>query len=123
MPERPAPTLDMLTGFVGTALSTVDGHWVYYSRPAQITGSYEARRFIEPQTRGNPPAQRHVELFEYHWSYLMAGNRFSDVTSSALRLLLRRPSTVRVGRFGIWWRLWVTAAVVLVMAVITVAVA
>ena len=112
--QRP---VDTLTGFVDTAIPKVGEQRIYYSRPAQITGSYEARRFIAPQTRGAQPAQRHVELFEYHWSYMMTGNRFGDVVSTTLRLLIRPPSAVPDGLFGIWCCIHLIGSAVAALAV------
>lgn len=112
--QRP---VDTLTGFVDTVIPELGGQRIYYSRPAQITGSYEARRFIAPQTRGAQPAQRHVELFEYHWSYMMTGNRFGDVVSTTLRLLIRRPGTVPDGLLGIWCCIHLIGFVVAALAV------
>lgn len=106
--QRPRDTLD---GFVRTALKPVEGKhdWeYYYSRPAVITGSYEARRYVARHL-GSPdePIQGDTEIFEYHWSYLMTGNKFADVIPSTLRLLLRRPSNVPDPLFGIWRIAWV----------------
>jgi hypothetical protein len=107
--QRPMETLD---GFVKTALRPriVDGEqkWdYYYSRPAEITGSYEARRYIAPRRADvtgpdGEDIQGQAEIYEYHWSYLMTGNRFADVMPKTLRLFLRRPSNVPDALFGIW---------------------
>ena len=111
--QRPMETLD---GFVKTALypHVVKGEptWdYYYSRPAEITGSYEARRYIAPRradiTTPDGEVQGQAEIYEYHWSYLMTGNRFADVMPKTLRLLLRRPSNVHDPLFGIWRVVWI----------------
>jgi len=115
--QRPMDTLD---GFVKTALRprSVDGgqNWdYYYSRPAVITGSYEARRYISrhlgsftgPDGEPTEPVQGQAEIYEYHWSYLMTGNRFADVMPTTLRLLLRRPSNVPDALYGIWRVVWI----------------
>ena len=68
--QRPMETLD---GFVKTALRPriVDGEqkWdYYYSRPAVVTGSYEARRYIAPRradVRG-PDGERIQDLSLIH---------------------------------------------------------
>ena len=44
--KRPMETFD---GFVRTALHPHDGKWDYHPRPAEITDTYEARRFAAPQ--------------------------------------------------------------------------
>jgi hypothetical protein len=114
--QRP---LDTLKGFVHTALRRKsDRTWdYYYSRPAEVTGSFEARRFIARPLGGMPPKQCQTEVFEYHWSYLMTGNRFSDVIPSTVRLLLRRPRNVPTGLFGVWRLAWGVVAVLAVLAI------
>jgi hypothetical protein len=112
--QLPMETLD---GFVKTALRprSVDGEqrWdYYYSRPAEITGSYEARRYITPRRPDvtAPDCERteriqgEVEIYEYHWSFLMTGNRFADVLPKTLRLFLRRRATCPTpySGFGAW---------------------
>jgi hypothetical protein len=108
--------METLDGFVKTALypHVVNGEqkWdYYYSRPAEITGSYEARRYIAPRradiTTDDGEVQGQAEIYEYHWSYLMTGNRFADVMPKTLRLLLRRPSNVPDPLFGIWRVVWI----------------
>jgi hypothetical protein len=128
--QRPMETLD---GFVKTALHplsalypTTQRKWdYYYSRPAEITGSYEARRYISrPLTDKSSaePKQGQAEIYEYHWSYLMTGNRFADVVPTTLRLLLRRPHNVPDPLFGIWRVVWmVLLATVLAIAALVVA--
>src|SRR3954469_19008657 len=90
--QRPMDTLD---GFVKTALHPLsdlfpptEKKWeYYYSRPAEITGSYEARRYIaRPLRTKTEVKQGHAEIYEYHWSYLMTGNRFADLGPTTLRL-------------------------------------
>ena len=118
--QRPMETLD---GFVKTALRPriVDGEpkWdYYYSRPAEITGSYEARRYIAPRradVTGPDGIQGQTEIYEYHWSYLMTGNRFADVMPKTLRLLLRRPSNVPDSLFGIWRIVWIVILAILLL--------
>ena len=121
--QRPMETLN---GFVKTALRprSLDGEprWdYYYSRPAEITGSYEARRYISrhlgsyrgPNGEPTEPVQGQAEIYEYHWSYLMTGNRFADVMPKTLRLLLRRPSNVPDPLFGIWRAVWIVILAIL----------
>ena len=88
--QRPMETLD---GFVKTALRPrmVDGvpKWdYYYSRPAEITGSYEARRHIAPRradVTGPDGIQGQTEIYEYHWSYLMGRRRRSSRWTASKR--------------------------------------
>jgi hypothetical protein len=91
---RPYETLD---GFVKTALDPLgDKRWAYYSRPAELTGSYEARVYVAPQS----------DIYEYHWQYLMTGSRFAGTVLATLRLFLRLPSNVPDPLFGIWRAVW-----------------
>jgi hypothetical protein len=68
--KHPMETLD---GFAKTALrpNVAEGEkkWDYYSLPAEITDSYEARRFAHAQT--------HAEFYEYLGSFLMTANKFA----------------------------------------------
>jgi hypothetical protein len=121
--QRPMETLD---GFVKTALQPrIDNgeqKWdYYYSRPADVTGSYEARRYIAPrrpdvttpETGSTERVQGQTEIYEYHWSYLMTGNRFADAMPTTLRLLLRRPSNVPDALFGLWRVVWIVILAIL----------
>lgn len=113
--QLPVETLD---GFVKTALRPLNGEtWKYYSRPAAITRSYEARRYIAFELRGNPPPQRHTDVFEYHWSYLMTGNRLGDVWATTLRVMLRRPSAVPSPLYGAWRLVWILAGILALLVV------
>ena len=109
--------LDTLKEFVRTALKPKDAaaapehrRAYYYSRPALVSDSYEARRYIA-RFLGSPanPIQGQTEIFEYHWSYMMTGNRFSDVIPTTLRLVLRPPWKVPVGLRGLWTIVWLVA--------------
>jgi hypothetical protein len=95
---RPNETLD---GFVKTALQPGSA---YYSRPAEITGSYEARVYVAPQL--DDPKQGHTDVYEYHWQYLMTASRFAGTVVATLRVFLRRPSNVPDALFGIWRAVW-----------------
>ncbi len=134
--SRPAPTvrtavvivhgmgeqlpLETLNRFVRTALPEVGGERRYFSRPAHVTTSYEARRLLAFRQRdaGGGLVHGQVDFFEYHWSYLMTGNRVTDVLPTLGRVLLRRPRTVPAGLRGVWWVGW---AVLLLLAAVLVA--
>jgi len=99
--------LETLNRFVGSALPKVGGKRLYYSRPALITKSFEARRHLAfRRTEGGRLVHGQVEFFEYHWSYLMTGNRLADLLPTLRRLLIRRPTTVPAGLRVIWWITW-----------------
>jgi hypothetical protein len=102
--KRPMETLD---GFAKAALrprsAQGEKRWDHYSLPAEITGSYEARRF----------AQGHAEIYEYHWSFLMTANKFAGAMPITLRLFLRRPSNVPDSLLGIWRSVWTVLLAIL----------
>jgi hypothetical protein len=106
--RSPMQTLD---DFTKTALrpSTAEGvnKWDYYPLPTDITSTYEARRFA------TDPEQGHVEIYEYHWSFLMTANKFAGVAAAALRLFLRRPGNVPDALLGIWRRAWTVLLAIL----------
>lgn len=98
--KRPIETLD---DFVRTALRPP---WDYHSLPAEITDTYEARRFASAQ----------ADVYEYHWPYLMTADRYAGTVPMTLRLLLRRPSNVPDALLGIWRRVW-TVVVAILLAI------
>ncbi|MGI5132101.1 hypothetical protein ACQEVB_35225 [Pseudonocardia sp. CA-107938] len=116
--QRPRETLDRFTD-TALARDPVAGERVYYSRPALLTGSYEARRHLAVRLgTADAPARVQTEVFEYHWSYLMTGNRLGDLVPTTLRLLVRRPAAVPAGLQGVWWMAWGVAALAVVLAVV-----
>lgn len=116
MPEK--RPLEKLDDFVKTALhphGVVEARWRYYSRPAVITGSYEAGRYGSRPLDGDPPEsnQSGTEFYEYRWSFLLTSNRFAGFAPTILRLFLRRPSNVPNPLFGIWRVVWIVLLAVL----------
>ena len=105
--KRPMETLD---GFAKTALRPCSAQgekkWDYHPLPADITDTYEARRFASAQ----------AEIYEYHWSFLMTADKYAGAMPMALRLLLRRPSNVPDALLGIWRRVW-TVVLALLLAI------
>jgi hypothetical protein len=110
--QRP---LDTINGFVKTGLEPIadpkrpNGQpRIYYSRPALLTKSYEARRLlaIERKSAG-AVVQTQTEFYEYHWSYLMTGNKFGDLLPTTTRLLLRQPRRVPAPLRVMWAGLWI----------------
>lgn len=101
--------LETLKRFVMTALPKVDGKRRYFSRPARVTESYEARRFLAHRQPWGPGDAIHgqVEFFEYHWSYKMTGNQLTDFVPTFARLMWRTPKTVPYGLLVVWWFAWV----------------
>jgi hypothetical protein len=110
--RRPLENLD---AFAKTAL---DPSRPYYARPAEMTDSYEARRYVSPGSDG----QVEVELFEYHWSFHVTGNRHAGLMPAALRLFLRRPGNVPDPLFGIWRLVWTVILAPILLAICVLAV-
>ena len=114
--KRPLEALD---GFVRTALDPQqaqgEAKWQYHSRPAVITGSYEARRYVSRHQDGDPtgPEQGDTEIYDYNWSFLMTSNRFAGLAPTAMRLFLRRPSNVPDPLFGMWRVVWIVLLAIL----------
>jgi len=103
--QRP---LDMLNRFIETAIpgtntaQPVTGNPVFYSRPDNVSDSYESRRYLAPET----DSYAQTEFFEYHWAHLMQGNKFSDVWLTFRRMMLQLPWQVPTGLRGIWLIFW-----------------
>jgi hypothetical protein len=121
--------VETLNKFVKTALPPPTGkkdrH--YFSRPERVTDSYEARRHLatrqppKPAMPG-PLEYGQTEFFEYHWSYLMTGNKLGDIAPTVLRLFLRFPWKVPYGLRTVWvigWLLFIGLAILLVYVVRT----
>jgi hypothetical protein len=89
--------MDTLRGFVDAAWTT-DPEMVapratqLYSKPDQITGSFELRRITTRPWPGADP--RRVDFFEFYWAHLMQDNSLASVVSWLMRLLLRSPRRV-----------------------------
>jgi hypothetical protein len=109
--QRPLATIN---GFVKTGLEPIadpkrpNGQArIYYSRPALLTKSYEARRLLAIERRSaGAVVQTQTEFYEYHWSYLMTGNKFGDLLPTTTRLLLRLPWRVPAPLRVMWAGLW-----------------
>ena len=112
--------LETLNGFIAAGLPPIEGVELeeqYYSRPDEVTDSYEARRYLAPRRPPQPPYPNdpekyaQTEFFEYHWAHLMQGNRLSDFRPAMTRLLLRRWRSVPEGLRVVWVAFWVLIAV------------
>lgn len=104
---------DTVNGFIHTALENFKrGGRIYYSRSDKVTGSYEARRLLAIQREAKGEiVQSQTEFFEYHWSYMMTGNKFRDLVPTSLRLLLRSPLRLP-------WQLWIPWLALLSLTVV-----
>lgn len=111
--------LETLNGFIAAGLPPIPDVELddqYYSRPDEVTDSYEARRYLAPRRPPQPPYPNdpeiyaQTEFFEYHWAHLMQGNKLSDLRPAMTRLLLRRWSSVPEGLRVVWVAFWILIA-------------
>jgi hypothetical protein len=103
--QRP---LDTLNGFVNAALDP-DGRDApeFYSRPDEVTDSYESRRYLGQEVWYQGKELRaQTEIFEYHWAHLMQGNRLEDLWPTARRMIFLLPWFVPKGLRVVWALLW-----------------
>ncbi|KRA79699.1 hypothetical protein ASD76_16880 [Altererythrobacter sp. Root672] len=89
--------MDTLRGFVEAAWSSdpeiiPPGPIQIYSKPDQITGSFELRRITTRLWSG--ANGRRADFFEFYWAHLMQGNSLSAVVGWLIRLLIRSPARV-----------------------------
>ncbi|MBW8879883.1 MAG: hypothetical protein JF615_00260 [Asticcacaulis sp.] len=89
--------METLRGFVDAAWTCdsdmVDSHTNHtYSKPDQITGSFELRRITTQPWTGKDG--RRVDFFEFYWAHLMQNNSLGAVLSWLVRLLVRSPARV-----------------------------
>ena len=109
--QRP---LDMLNGFIDAAIPShdaaiPDGEVRYFSRPEEISGTHEGRRFVARSRQkrgGSGEAYAQTEFFEYHWAHMMQGNKLSDVLKTVVRILGQLPGSVPVNLRGAWALIW-----------------
>ena len=101
--------LDTLNEFITAGLRAVDGRRRFYSRPDEVTSSYESRRYLAPRQPPDPTqaaTYAQTEFYEYHWAHLMQGNKLSDLWPSFSRMLLRWPWAVPEGLRVVWAVFW-----------------
>ena len=111
---------ETLDRFTGTALAPLpDGTRKFYSRPALLTRSYEARRHLAIELGSDFSASPHAGgSLQYHWWSMITGNRIGDLIPTTLRLLFRRPSTVQAGFSGVWRLIWGIVVLAVVIALL-----
>lgn len=114
--------LETLNGFIAAGLPPAPNVTLpeqFYSRPDELTASYEERRYLAPRQPPQPPypndpeVYAQTEFFEYHWAHLMQGNKLSDLRPATTRLLLRSPWSVPEGLRVMWATFWSIIVVVI----------
>jgi len=83
--QRPVETLNRFSRSIAPPGST------FFSKVDKVSGSFEARRHLIPT---QPGLGTQTEIYEYHWSPLMTGNRLGDLGPLLKRMLLPVPG---------WW--------------------
>jgi hypothetical protein len=97
--------MDTIRGFVDAVLQKQDSDEKYYSKPNDMSESFELRKL---QNRTDP----RTDFFEYYWAHKVKGTTFNHVVSWAISLLLRRPWTIPEHVRLYWWLSWFLIAVV-----------
>ena len=114
--QRP---LDTLNEFIGAALDP-GGHGKpeFYSRPDEVSDSYESRRYLaRPLTVNGQEMHAQTEFYEYHWAHLMQGNRLEDLWPTFRRVIFLMPWFVPAGLRVVWALFWALAIVLAVLFV------
>lgn len=104
---------DTLNGFIDAGLPPVADTHRFYSRPDGVTDSYESRRYLaprQPEHGAEPELYAQTEFFEYHWAYLMQGNRLGDLWLTIRRFLSLRIGFVPAGLRIVWVGAWLLIA-------------
>jgi hypothetical protein len=109
--QRP---LDTLNTFIKAGLAPdATGQQAFYSRPDEVTDSYEARRYLAPpKDQNGVELHAQTEFYEYHWAHLMQSNRLSDMWPTFRKMLLRLPNRVPSGLRGVWALFWTFIGVI-----------
>lgn len=110
-PQAPKPRLRRWIARRFGQLPERDDAPPFYSRPTRLKDAFESRYVIVPQDKEK--ARDQLDVYEYHWSYLMQGNKLSDVLATTVRMVFRWPGDVPRGLRGAWWLVWATIAAVI----------
>lgn len=102
--QRP---MDSLRSFVDAVLGPTPGDSApaYYSKPEQMSGTFELRRL---QSRDSRPR---TDYFELYWQHLVPRATWSKIVSWLALLLGRRPRDVPPALHGLWFSSWAVALV------------
>jgi hypothetical protein len=94
--QRPMETLRGLVSALWTRDRDITGPRTasIYSKPDQITGSFELRRITTRNAPLENGLEKRVDFFEFYWAFLMTGNTVRSVAGWLVNLLVRSPETV-----------------------------
>lgn len=94
--QRPMDTIRALVSALWTHDRDITGPRTatIYSKPDQITGSFELRRITTRNVPLEDDHEKRVDFFEFYWAYLMTGNTVRSVAGWLVNLLIRSPQTV-----------------------------
>jgi len=100
--QKPMDTLRRFVDSVWTRDTAI--HNVYagngmWSKPDNVSESYELRRLTTPSNSANI----RTDFFEFYWAHLMKGTRSGHVLAWARSLLLRNPATVPAHLRQVYW--------------------
>ncbi|MXO89306.1 hypothetical protein [Pontixanthobacter aquaemixtae] len=79
----------------------------YFSRPTNFEDAFESRYLVSQKSEKDDPVQQdQADFFEYHWSFHMQGNKFTDIIATFFRMLIRSPTRVPSGLLVVWAAIW-----------------
>jgi hypothetical protein len=97
--------MDTIRGFVDAVLDKPGSGEKYYSKPNEMSESFELRKL---QNRTEP----RTDFFEYYWAHKVKGTTIGQVISWAISLLLRRPWHLPGHVLPYWLISWFLIAIV-----------
>jgi hypothetical protein len=87
----------------------------YWSKPDDISESFELRKFTTPQNRSRVS----TDFFELYWAHLMEGTTYGHVFAWIKTLMLRKPGSLSTQLKPVYWFLWVAALLALTLIIYT----
>lgn len=110
--QRPMGTLRTFAD----AAVPADGGQRYWSKPDEVSASFELRRYVVPSTASRPV----TNLYEYYWADKMTGNRLRDLLPLLRALMWRWPWRIRGSVRWFWAVCWSLLGILLVVVAMTV---
>jgi hypothetical protein len=101
--QRPMETLRSFVAGVLRDQKPKGDNPLFWSKPDQVSGSFELRRLNAYPGGRHPPC----DFYEFYWAHLMQGNTIAHALEWIAILLLRRPGRVPVLLRKLWGAVWV----------------